>query len=88
MIDELSNTYNANVDAYDPWVDKKEAKAVYGLELIEQPEPEAYDSIIVAVSHDQFKGMGSLGIKALGKANHVLYDIKYLLPSDEVDGRL
>jgi len=88
MVDELSNTYNANVDVYDPWVDKEEAKAVYELDLIEQPELGDYDAIIIAVSHDQFQDMGATGIKALGKDNHVLYDIKYLLSSDEVDGRL
>ena len=47
-----------------------------------------YDAIIVAVSHDQFKEMGLDGVKALGKTNHVLYDIKYLFPSEGVDGRL
>ncbi len=88
MVDELSNTYNANVDVYDPWVDKVDALAVYKLSLIERPEFGEYDAIIIAVSHHQFKDMGSEGIKALGKVNHVLYDIKYLLSSDEVDGRL
>jgi len=88
MIDELSDTYNAKVDVFDPWVDKDEAKAAYNLDLIEQPELASYDAIIVAVSHSQFKEMGLEGVKALGKKNHVLYDIKYLFPSDGVDGRL
>lgn len=88
MIDELSDTYNANVDVFDPWVDKEEAKALYNLDLIDKPELGVYDTIIVAVSHHQFKTLGLEGVKALGKANHVLYDIKYLFPSDGVDGRL
>lgn len=88
MIVELSDTYNANVDVFDPWVDKEEAKAVYGLDLIEQPQNNTYDAIIVAVSHKQFKKMGLQAVKALGKSNHVLYDIKYLFPSEGVDGRL
>jgi UDP-N-acetyl-D-galactosamine dehydrogenase len=88
MIDELSETYNANVDVFDPWVDSDEAKSVYNLDLIEKPELGTYDAIIVAVSHNQFKEMGLSGVKALGKSNHVLYDIKYLFPSDGVDGRL
>lgn len=88
MVDELSNTYNASVDVYDPWVDKKEALAVYNLNLIEQPKVGEYDGVIVAVSHDQFKEMGIAGVKELGKPKHVLYDIKYLFASDEVDGRL
>jgi UDP-N-acetyl-D-galactosamine dehydrogenase len=32
--------------------------------------------------------MGVPAIRALGKASHVLYDIKYVLPADESDGRL
>jgi len=88
MVEELSDTYNAKVDVFDPWVDKDEAKAVYNLDLIDQPAPASYDAIIVAVSHHQFKDMGLKGVKALGKKNHILYDIKYLFPSDGVDGRL
>lgn len=88
MIDELTNIYNAKVDVFDPWVDKKEALALYKLNLIDQPAIGHYDAIIVAVSHDQFKELGIEGVKALGKENHVLYDIKYLFPSDGVDGRL
>ena len=88
MVDELSNTYNANVDVYDPWVDKDEAKVAYDLSLIDKPEAGTYDAIIVAVSHDQFKALGLNGVKAFTKVNHVLYDIKYLFSADGVDGRL
>lgn len=47
-----------------------------------------YDAIIIAVAHDQFKKMGPQAIRSLGKENHVLYDIKYLLPPEECDLRL
>ena len=87
MVKEL-NVYHANVDIYDPWVSKEEARHEYGIGVIDRPEAETYDAIIIAVSHDQFKKMGAHGIRALGKENHVIYDIKYLLPSDQVDGRL
>jgi UDP-N-acetyl-D-galactosamine dehydrogenase len=88
MIEELTNTYNAKVDVFDPWVDKQEAQAVYNLNLIDQPAAGQYDAMIIAVSHEQFKELGIEGVKALGKDNHVVYDIKYLFPSDSVDGRL
>jgi len=51
MIDELSSTYNAKVDVFDPWVDKAEAKALYDLDLIGTPIAGSYDAIIIAVSH-------------------------------------
>ena len=47
-----------------------------------------YDAIILAVAHDKFKEMGVTLLRTFGKANHVLYDIKYILPKEEVDGRI
>jgi UDP-N-acetyl-D-glucosamine/UDP-N-acetyl-D-galactosamine dehydrogenase len=42
----------------------------------------------LAVAHDEFKKMSVSDIKAFGKKKHVLYDVKYLLNSKDVDGRL
>ena len=47
-----------------------------------------YDAIILAVGHNEFKEMGADQIRALGKAEHVLYDLKYVLPRQSVDMRL
>lgn len=81
-------TYGAQVDSYDPWVDPQETKHEYNITPIETPNKNQYDAILLAVKHEQFASMGINAIKALGKANHVLYDIKYLLPANQVDGRL
>ena len=43
---------------------------------------------MIAVGHDEFKALTEDQIRALGKVNHVLYDIKYLLKANESDGRL
>ena len=87
IINEL-NSYGAKVDIYDPWVDPKETQHEYGITPIEKPQANTYDAIILAVKHKQFIAMGEQQIKALGKENHILYDIKYLLPAEKVDGRL
>ncbi len=87
MANELQ-LYNTQIDIYDPWARADEARNEYGLELISEPEEDYYDCIIIAVAHKQFKELGVSGIKALGKDNHVIYDIKYLLNSEDVDGRL
>lgn len=87
IIDALK-TYNANIDVYDPWVDKKEAEHEYGLTPIHEPEKGKYDAIILAVSHQQFIDMGADNIRALGKPNAVLFDVKSALPKDKVDARL
>ncbi len=81
-------TYGAQVDVYDPWVDPKETEHEYGITPINNLIENQYDAILLAVKHDQFTHMGVDAIRALGKENHVLYDIKYLLPANQVDGRL
>ena len=80
--------FNCNVDVYDPWVDKNQALREYDIQLIDQPVKGKYDAILIAVAHDQFKELSLEQIKAFGKENHVLYDIKYLLKAHESDGRL
>ena len=87
LIEEFES-YSANVEVYDPWVNAEEAVHEYGIRPIAELEQGQYDAIVLAVSHDQFKDLGVAGIRALGKASSVLYDIKYLLPVGDVDGRL
>jgi UDP-N-acetyl-D-galactosamine dehydrogenase len=81
-------SYGAQIDVWDPWVDKDEARDEYGLELVSEPDKGAYDVMIVAVAHDQFRELGEAGIREFGKETSVLYDIKYVLPADAVDDRL
>jgi UDP-N-acetyl-D-galactosamine dehydrogenase len=85
---EEFRSYNAQVDVHDPWVDAAEARAEYGLELVEQPAAGAYDAVILAVSHRQFVALGADGIRAFGKPGAVLFDVKQALPRAAVDGRL
>ena len=87
IIRELAQ-YNAQIDVYDPWVDGTEAEHEYGLSVIAEPAAGTYDAIILCVGHDQFRKMGAEAIRRLGKDNHVLYDVKYVLPRQATDGRL
>jgi len=80
--------FNCNVDVYDPWVDKDEVVHEYGIKPIDQPVEGKYDAILLVVAHDEFKELSLEQIKAFGKNNHVLYDVKYLLDANKVDGRL
>lgn len=86
IVSELKE-YNINVDITDPWCSKDEAQHEYGLTLI-HPEKNKYDAVILAVAHDEFKELGAENIRKHGKNNHILYDLKYLLPKNEVDMRL
>ncbi|MCG8609316.1 MAG: Vi polysaccharide biosynthesis UDP-N-acetylglucosamine C-6 dehydrogenase TviB [Pseudomonadales bacterium] len=81
-------TYHANIDVYDPWADADEVKHEYGISLTDQLESNKYDAIILAVSHKDFIEMGAEEIRSLGKKNSILYDVKYVLDKNAVDGRL
>ena len=80
--------FNANVDVYDPWADAQEAQQEYGLTPIKMPQAGHYDAIILAVAHHQFLELGVKKIRAFGKADSVLFDVKYVFGAAEVDGRL
>jgi UDP-N-acetyl-D-galactosamine dehydrogenase len=87
IIEELKE-YKVQTDVFDPWADPTQAEQEYGITTVQNPEPGTYDAIVLAVAHHQFKTMGALAIRALGKPEHVLYDLKYLLPVDGSDLRL
>jgi UDP-N-acetyl-D-galactosamine dehydrogenase len=87
IVRELAD-YEVTAEVYDPWVNAAEAQHEYGFATIEQPEPGAYDAIILAVAHQQFKAMGAHALRALGKPEHVLFDLKYILRAEESDIRL
>jgi len=88
VVQELKS-YGATVDVYDPWADAHVVKHEYGLEILTRPPAAGqYDGIVLAVAHNQFRDMPPEAIHAWGRQDHVLYDIKSLLPADQVDARL
>jgi UDP-N-acetyl-D-glucosamine/UDP-N-acetyl-D-galactosamine dehydrogenase len=87
IVTELKD-YNCQIDVYDPWADAHEAKHEYGLTLTEKPENGAYDAVILAVAHKKFKDMGTKAIRDLAKPNAIIYDLKYILPTEDADLRL
>ena len=80
--------YSARVDVHDPNVAADEAYAEYGITMVNDLVDGQYDAVIIAVAHDQFRAMGVEGIRALLRSGGVVYDMKYLLPAESVEGRL
>ena len=80
--------YDVATDVYDPWVDPQEAQQEYGFTPVAEPAAGEYDAVILAVAHREFRDMGASAIRALGKKEHLLYDLKYLFPASESDLRL
>ncbi|WP_269781278.1 nucleotide sugar dehydrogenase [Luteimonas fraxinea] len=87
VVRELQS-YSIEVDVHDPWVAAAYAQHEYGLTPIGTPETGAYDAIILAVAHTQFRELGADGLRAFGKPGAVLFDVKAVLPADAVDARL
>lgn len=78
--------YDLNISICDPLASPKEVKHEYGLDIFnELPSSEKFDTIILAVPHQEFK---NLDIKKYCKENSVIYDCKSYLDRNLVDSRL
>jgi len=83
------HSFGMQVDVYDPWADRDEASHEYpDITTVAEPDAGAYNAVVLAVGHRQFVEMGVDSIRALGCPGAVLYDVKYLFPADQSDGRL
>ena len=85
IVKEL-HQYGAQVDIFDPWANPQEVRHQYGLESHSALNGNHYQAIILAVAHNQFK---ALNLQDLASNQHcVIYDIKGILPQNQVAGRL
>lgn len=76
------------IDVFDPWADADEARQAFDIDVVSAPEPGAYDAIVLAVAHHDFRAMSAEDIQALGKPGAVIYDAKSVWPRDLVSERL
>lgn len=79
--------FSCDVTVYDPWADPAEVEREYGIASKKTIGELAsdYDAVILAVSHRQF---ADLDVAAFGKKNAVIFDIKGILPKENITGRL
>jgi UDP-N-acetyl-D-glucosamine/UDP-N-acetyl-D-galactosamine dehydrogenase len=87
MVRELQD-YGAVVEVFDPIADPKKVQHEYNLSLLTNLPENAYDAIVLAVPHAEFKEMHATDLRRFGKEIHVLYDVKHMLPRAATDGRL
>ena len=80
--------YSVQVDVFDPWVDPEKVVDEYHITPVLSPQHHAYDGIILAVAHRQFCAMSEAEVRALGKPEHVIFDLKHLLGRENSDVRL
>ena len=82
--------YTKNITVYDPWANAEHVEYEYGIELTDKKYNELkgrFDAVILCVAHDEFKDKD---VRELLKdrKNGVVYDVKSVLPVEQVDGRL
>ena len=87
IVEELRGA-NATVDVWDPVADPVQAEKHLGAPLVASPEAGAYDAIVLAVAHDEVRALGAEGVRALGRGNAIVFDVKSVLPVESVQGRL
>jgi len=78
LINGIKKYNKTKIDIYDPWINKKEVKKIYGFDLIKYPSKKKYDLVVFAVAHDEFKKFTKNQIKDLVKIKHIIYDLKNL----------
>tara|TARA_B100000401_G_C52806030_1_gene721167 strand:+ start:273 stop:1544 length:1272 start_codon:yes stop_codon:yes gene_type:complete len=80
-------TSKANVEVFDPWVNYED-KILDDINLVQEPNEDYYDAIVLAVAHEEFIKSGISKIRRLAKSKSVIYDVKSAFSKEEVDARL
>ena len=90
LIDSINSLEESSfeISIYDPWLSKSDFDYFRDTEIIVNPKINYYDILIIAVKHKEFKNMGAEKLKSLVKKNSIIYDLKYVLKSEESDLRL
>jgi UDP-N-acetyl-D-galactosamine dehydrogenase len=79
--------YHARVYVCDPWADAADLEREYGMTLTQKPQTGHYDLVLLAVAHDCFKE-DNYKPRQFCSEDGLVFDLKGLLPKDEVDARL
>lgn len=84
IVEELLD-YDVKVTIYDPWANPQEVMHEYGVKVINELPDKKFDSVVLAVAHDEFK---SFELEKVVKGKSVVYDVKGMLSLKAIDGRL
>ena len=77
--------YGVNITIYDPWANKEEVMHEYQLESTQKTPTRKFDVLVLTVAHKEFL---DLDFNAIVNKNHVIYDVKNILPTKIIDGGL
>lgn len=77
--------FGIHVDIYDPWADSNEVKREYGIDILTNLENKKYNSVIIAVAHNEFL---SIDYNSFRIQNAIIFDTKSFIDRSLVDSRL
>tara|TARA_B100001059_G_C17811955_1_gene572842 strand:+ start:1082 stop:2365 length:1284 start_codon:yes stop_codon:yes gene_type:complete len=87
VVDVISSLTSFGVETiiYDPWANEKEVLKELGLKLTTTLPNDKFDSIVLAVSHNEFK---TIDLSLLRKKQSIVYDVKNILDNSSKDKTL
>jgi UDP-N-acetyl-D-glucosamine/UDP-N-acetyl-D-galactosamine dehydrogenase len=83
--------YTSDITVHDPWADAARVQREWGVQLDARPLEELlgqFDTVILAVAHDQYRSFTDVRRLLRQPSNGVVYDVKGILDRSLIDGRL
>jgi UDP-N-acetyl-D-galactosamine dehydrogenase len=80
--------HECSIDVCDPWLETYDENEYFNFINTSSLRNEEYDGIILAVSHEEFKNLGSSKIRKFGKQQNIFFDLKSAFLKHESDIRL
>lgn len=77
--------YGIDVSIYDPWANPEEVAHEYGLKMHKELPDDRYDVVVLGVAHQSFN---DIDLEKLKNKNAVVYDVKGVLDTNAIDGKL
>jgi len=81
IINQL-HTYGCEISVSDPYADAEEAKNLYNIDLLDFDKITRSDAVILAVAHDEYKGIAKEQWQIMFNGNGVIIDVKSIYEKD------
>ena len=87
LVEELE-AHGLAVDLHDPLAPSDDLRRHYGRESVALGHTEPYAALVLAVAHDAYRALDAATIRSWLEPDHVVFDVKSVLPRAVVDDRL
>jgi UDP-N-acetyl-D-glucosamine/UDP-N-acetyl-D-galactosamine dehydrogenase len=77
--------YGIDISIYDPWANPEEVKHEYQLSMTKEIPKETFDVIVLGVAHAAFS---NIDLNQFKNEKAIVYDVKGVLDSSVIDGKL